>query len=132
MRAAFRLFAIIGAVLAGACTNEVETGRASYADMCAGCHGASGRGNGPAAAGLAVHPADLTRIAARNGGTFPRLDVMARLDGYAKGEAHDGSVPPLWPLLDGRTVLIKTGDGILSPTPEPTVALTSYLESIQN
>jgi len=38
----------------------IVAGAATFAARCAGCHGASGRGNGPAAAGLPVPPADLT------------------------------------------------------------------------
>jgi mono/diheme cytochrome c family protein len=36
-------------------------GRPLYVDHCAVCHGTSGRGDGPLAAGLAPHPADLTQ-----------------------------------------------------------------------
>lgn len=39
---------------------SVEHGARLYAESCALCHGADGRGNGPAAAGLSVRPADLT------------------------------------------------------------------------
>ncbi|WP_172292937.1 cytochrome c [Pseudoruegeria sp. HB172150] len=131
MRAVSLFFAMSGVLALGACTNEVETGRASFADLCAGCHGETGQGNGPMVANLTTKPADLTRISARNGGTFPRVDVMSKIYGYARGEAHGGAMPAFWPLLDGPTVLVETGDGILTPTPEPLVALTSYLESIQ-
>ena len=118
------------AVLAG-CTGQVETGRSSYDSLCAGCHGADGTGAGRISAGLPERPADLTTIAARNRGVFPRVEVMAKIDGYAKGEPHYGAMPAFWPLLEGRTVLVETGDGILTPTPEPLVALTAYIESLQ-
>ena len=131
MRAAsFTIWILCGLTLA-ACTNEVETGRASYADLCAGCHGTGGQGVGPGVLWPGFHATDLTRISARNGGVFPRERIIARIDNYAKGQAHDGTVPELWPLLDGRTVLVETGEGILTPTSEPMVALTAYLESIQ-
>jgi high-affinity iron transporter len=39
---------------------SLEAGRALYAQECSACHGASGRGDGPAAAGLEPRPADLT------------------------------------------------------------------------
>jgi len=39
---------------------SVARGAAAYAENCALCHGASGRGDGPAAAALPVRPADLT------------------------------------------------------------------------
>jgi len=39
---------------------SIARGATLYADNCAMCHGASGRGDGPAAASLSVRPADLT------------------------------------------------------------------------
>lgn len=39
---------------------SIADGLALYPDHCASCHGAEGRGDGPAAAGLRVPPADLT------------------------------------------------------------------------
>jgi mono/diheme cytochrome c family protein len=38
----------------------IVDGRASFAQNCVSCHGAGGAGDGPAAKGLAVPPADLT------------------------------------------------------------------------
>jgi putative copper export protein len=38
----------------------IARGQELYAPHCASCHGAQGRGDGPAAAGMAVPPADLT------------------------------------------------------------------------
>ena len=40
-------------------TASVEVGQRLYAQQCASCHGPSGRGNGPLAAGLRPPPADL-------------------------------------------------------------------------
>jgi putative copper resistance protein D len=39
---------------------SIARGAALYAENCALCHGATGHGDGPAAAGLRIHPADLT------------------------------------------------------------------------
>ena len=132
MKQAIPAGAVLLIALAAGCASPVETGSASYTDLCAGCHGATGMGDGPAAASLAVKPADLTQLAARNGGVFPKVDVMAKIDGYAKGQPHYGAMPAFWPLLEGDTVLVETDDGILTPTPEPLVALASYLETLQN
>jgi hypothetical protein len=49
--------------------------RAMFDNYCAVCHGKTGVGNGPAASSLVKAPADLTKIAARNGGTFPEVKV---------------------------------------------------------
>ncbi len=44
----------------GFASGAIMAGAALYPTQCAACHGAQGRGDGPAAAGLPVPPADLT------------------------------------------------------------------------
>jgi len=39
---------------------SIVRGASIYADNCAACHGTAGKGNGPAAAGLPIRPANLT------------------------------------------------------------------------
>lgn len=65
---------------------------------CSACHGADGRGNGPAAASLKTPPADLTSLARRSGGTFPQARVQAVLsgDGQAEVVAHGTATMPVW------------------------------------
>lgn len=124
-----------GMVLA-ACTPQVEepepvSGRALFDQFCVTCHGASGKGDGPAAAGLAKPPADLTRIAARNGGVFPQVRVMSVIDGYTR--QGDGSVMPELgaALAEGPVIMVDTGDGVQTPTPANLVVLADYLRSLQ-
>ena len=126
-------FCAIGAmaVLSGCVTAPVDTGRADYGALCAGCHGATGKGDGPATTTLEAPVPDLTGIAARNGGVFPAIEVMAQIDGYSREQNH-GGMPAFWPLLEGDTVLIATGPDMMTPTPARLVALASYLESIQD
>ena len=57
------------------------TGASDFADLCAPCHGPTGVGDGPMAADLAVKPADLTGLRARNGGVFPLARVMSKIWG---------------------------------------------------
>ena len=47
------------------------SGKQMYSTYCAVCHGADGRGNGPAAVALKEHPTDLVQLAKENGGKFP-------------------------------------------------------------
>jgi len=47
----------------------LERGRTLYAKNCAACHGETGRGDGPGAAGLKPSPRDLTRSAGWKNGT---------------------------------------------------------------
>ena len=68
-----------------------------YKTYCASCHGDDAKGGGPMATWLKVPPPDLTRIAARNGGTFP----LARADRIIAGEealpsGHGSRAMPIW------------------------------------
>ncbi|MEL5876221.1 c-type cytochrome [Cereibacter sphaeroides] len=107
----------------------VPTGRADFSPLCAGCHGAGGRGDGEMAALLDRKPADLTTLSARNGGRFPGTRVMAQIWGYAK--TGDRVMPEFGPLLDSETVPFDGGDGILTPTPIRLVQLEQYLRTLQ-
>ncbi len=59
----------------------IAGGKASYRAYCAGCHGVSAHGDGPAASAMTVAPADLTLISQRNGGAFPTEQVYDKVDG---------------------------------------------------
>ena len=56
-------------------------GEELYHRYCGACHGRSADGAGPMAMLLDPRPADLTRIAARNGGAFPQAAVLRTIDG---------------------------------------------------
>ncbi|MDO9523958.1 MAG: c-type cytochrome [Gemmobacter sp.] len=107
------------------------SGKALYGDFCAACHGDSGKGDGPAAAGLSPKPADLTTLAQRNKGVFPIVSVMGKVYGYSHGKGGGGGpMPEFGPLLEGSTVLVETAPGIMTPTPEKLVALAEYVASL--
>lgn len=116
-----------------ACAPERQvSGRALYQDFCSGCHGTKGLGDGPAAAGLDNQPADLTQIAARNGGVFPLVRVMSTIDGYTRRNDSASAMPELGVVLqEGPLVLVDTGEGVQTPTPANLVALAEYLEGLQ-
>jgi len=68
-----------------------------YRAYCAVCHGKDGKGGGPMAKSLKVPPPDLTRLATRNGGSFP----MARIQRIISGEeprpaGHGTREMPVW------------------------------------
>lgn len=116
-----------------ACTPERQvSGRALYEAYCLGCHGSAGQGDGPAAAGLARPPADLTRIAERNGGSFPMVRVMSVIDGYTRRGDRASVMPELGAALqEGPIILYDAGDGSAVPTPANLVALGEYLQGLQ-
>ena len=129
-----RLIALSFAGLIAACATVempgAPEGARLFADNCVACHGASATGDGPLAGDLRPKPADLTLISARNGGTFPRAQVLSVIDGYSKG-SHPGRVMPEFGLLlNGDTVPVEV-DGVLTPTPRLLAALLVYLEDIQ-
>ena len=63
---------------------------------CAVCHGKEGKGDGPAAKSLAKMPADLTKLAARNNGTFPETKVRRYIEGLDEVAAHGTRDMPMW------------------------------------
>ncbi|MAE94694.1 MAG: 3-methyladenine DNA glycosylase [Deltaproteobacteria bacterium] len=71
-------------------------GREDYIQYCASCHGADGRGRGPVAPALKVAPADLTGIAARRGGAFPRTEIAYVIDGRFELSVHGTRDMPIW------------------------------------
>jgi mono/diheme cytochrome c family protein len=121
--------------LAGCVERKAPTGAADFATFCAACHGSGGGGDGPAAAGLDRKPANLTRLAARNGGDFPGTKVMAKIWGYTgvRPGGRDGGtpMPAFGPLLEGELVPYDGGDGIATPTPVRLVQLAEYLRALQ-
>lgn len=126
------VLAPLAAVALVACSDgRAPEGRALYLDHCAACHGSAGRGDGPRAATLSGGAPDLTRIAARAGGTFPEARVMSVIDGYTRRDQHGSRMPEFGALLAGRQVLWQGPEGQPVPTPESLVALAGYLASIQ-
>ena len=69
---------------------ESMTGEDSFNFYCATCHGRDGRGTGPVATALKTQPSDLTALARRNRGMFPRSDVISFVIGTAR---QDRQIP---------------------------------------
>lgn len=111
---------------------EAAEGQALYETHCVACHGASGKGDGPLAAAMSSPPSDLTRIAASNGGTVPRAEVLSQLDGYLRQGVHASAMPEFGAELTGVAVPVTLEDGSQSPVPRPLAALLVYIESIQD
>jgi mono/diheme cytochrome c family protein len=105
------------------------TGQENFERLCAACHGVSGTGDGPVAAEIIKGVPDLTRIAERNGGEFPRQLVKNTIDGRWRVNAHGTQQMPVW----GYEFYISDGAGAFS---EVTVSrtlddLVDYIEALQ-
>lgn len=104
---------------------------AVFAENCAACHGSGGRGDGPMAGNLTQILPDLTTIARRNGGTFPRDQVMSIIDGYNRGSHFNAAMPEFGAGDLGPTIIVENPDGTGTPIPARLLALADYLESLQ-
>ena len=72
------------------------SGHDLYVRFCASCHGASGRGDGPVASSFKVEVPDLTLIARRARGVYPREQVERIIDGRHIIAAHGSREMPVW------------------------------------
>ena len=62
---------------------------------CAVCHGGDAKwGWIPWHGAMSTPPPDLTLIAVRNNGAFPKAQVLSSIDGYAKSDMTDGRICP--------------------------------------
>lgn len=80
---------------------SIARGMALYAENCALCHGATGRGNGPAAASLPTRPADLTgsHLFTHEEGDLFWWVSHGSDDGVMPGFAGVLSTPQLWDVI---------------------------------
>jgi mono/diheme cytochrome c family protein len=96
-----------------------------YKQYCAACHGADGKGAGPAAAALKQAPGDQTQYAKRNSGRFPEDKFMRIMHGEQTVVAHGSQDMPVW------------GPAFQNMSPDPSMAvsrlhaLMDHLERIQ-
>ena len=84
------------ATAASAADYAAMSGQDLYGRFCASCHGISGRGDGPVSASLRVEVPDLTLVAHRANGTYPRERVMHIIDGRYIIVAHGTRIMPVW------------------------------------
>ena len=115
------------ALTTAAFAQDAEIGASLYADSCAACHGASGKGDGDMAGLMTIPAPDITQLAAANDGTFPMLQVIHIIDGRSGVRAHGGPMP-----IFGRT-FSGEGDGYegVIESRGRILSLALYLESIQ-
>ena len=100
-------------------------GQDSFERYCAACHGTDARGNGPLAAELRTAPSDLTLLARRNNGAFPRDAVQGFITGTARPlAAHGTTEMPVW----GPMFRVFESDGRVR---ERIANLVTYIEKLQ-
>ena len=100
-------------------------GRDSFELYCSACHGSGGRGDGPVASALRTRPSDLTSLARRSGGAFPRDRVRGFVEGTGRPlAAHGATEMPVWgPIFRTLEADARVRERIAN--------LVSYIESLQ-
>jgi mono/diheme cytochrome c family protein len=71
-------------------------GQDLYRAYCASCHGREANGKGPAAPALKSPVPDLTTIAHRNNGIFPRERIRRIIAGDDALVSHGSTEMPIW------------------------------------
>ena len=117
---------------------SAEFGKNGYVRSCANCHGAAGKGDGPAAKSLKVPPADLTKLAKSNKGVFPILHVYHVIDGQIEVLTHGARDMPVWGEVYKRELIHRAPSDLSMPKEmseamvhEQILALIEYISTLQ-
>ncbi len=129
---ALLLLAGLPAARADSTAVPVELGRGDFMNYCAACHGVGAKGDGTVAEFLTINAADLTQMASKNGGVFPRQRAIEVIDGRAQVAVHGQRDMPVWgDWFKFEASSDGAGDKTEKIVRERIDALVAYLESIQ-
>jgi mono/diheme cytochrome c family protein len=102
------------------------SGKQTYMQYCASCHGIDARGEGPAAFVLKTPPPDLTTLARRHDGKFPYEYISDVLRFGTRILSHGSSDMPIWGPIFGSL------DNYNEPAVRKRIKdLSDYLASLQ-
>lgn len=114
-----------------ATAQDASRGQEIYMRHCATCHGVDGQGDGPMSPVLIPQPTNLTQLSRRNGGKFPTIRAVMRIDGRDPLVSHGSPMPVYREFFEGHSVAIPALDGMPVLTSQPVIDLIAWLESIQ-
>jgi mono/diheme cytochrome c family protein len=75
---------------------NIDMGKREYESNCAGCHGLTGKGDGPFLPYLTVKTPDITLLAKKNDGVFPVSRIYEVIDGRQEVKGHGPRAMPVW------------------------------------
>ena len=126
--------AMIAAPGSTAAAEKIDFGKREYQANCAGCHGASGKGDGPYNAFLNKSSSNLTVLAKNNGGVFPMARVYEVIDGRQEVPAHGKRDMLIW----GADYAVKAAEYYVDVPYDPEsyvrariLALIEYINRLQ-
>ncbi len=105
---------------------DPTNGKGMFTSYCAPCHGADGRGNGPAAGALKTQPTDLTGLAKAHNGKYPDNHIVSVLRFGTDVRAHGSAEMPVWGQIFTKMSKLNTQEKDLR-----TANLSRYLETLQ-
>jgi len=113
----------------------LKQGKADFEKLCAPCHGANGKGDGPHAAHLAKKPADLTLVTQKYG-AFPEQKVFETIAGLDMPDGHGTREMPIWGDVFvteevGRSTRVEDAMKASDDASRRIAGLVRYVESIQ-
>ena len=110
-----------------AATPDASSGKQTFMNHCAACHGEDGRGHGPAASALKTAPPDLRTLAIRHDGKFPESYVARIVRSGDPMAGHGSSEMPVW-----GPVFSMQANGDEAGVQKRIKKLCEYLASIQD
>jgi len=132
--AALAVLLASGVALAQGKQAKSDFGKREWDSNCAGCHGATGKGDGIYKPYLTKSPTDLTILSKANKGVFPYDHVYQVVDGRKGIEAHGSRDMPIW----GADYLSKAAGDYMDVPYDPELyvrtrilALVEYIYRLQ-
>jgi mono/diheme cytochrome c family protein len=110
--------------------------RRDFLELCADCHNADAKGNGPLATNLTKVPPDLTRIRERAHGIFDEKAVYDWILGLKMTESHGSREMPIWGdwLMDEAvedSTSLDAAKAAEREVEQRIMAIVKYLEGLQ-
>lgn len=133
------VLAVVVAVAAGQVDSahaEFDIARKDFITLCADCHNADAKGNGPLAKNLTKIPPDLTRIRQRAHGKFDEKAVYDWILGLKMTGSHGSREMPIWgdwlmdETIEGNTSL-EDAKAAEQEIEHRVMGIVRYLESLQ-
>jgi mono/diheme cytochrome c family protein len=115
---------------------ETPTARQDFINLCADCHNADARGNGPLTKNLTKTPPDLTRIKQRAHGIFDERAVYDWILGLKMSGSHGSREMPIWGdwLMDETledSTSLEAARAADQEIQRRVMAIVKYLKSLQ-